>query len=134
MTENAYGPSNYQPYGPYPRPSTPPLRRSRTDRTVAGVCGGLARSLGVDATLLRVLTVVGAVLTGGGLVLAYLVAWLIIPDDDAYAAPPSYYAPGGYPPPGYYAAPQPQPQPQPQSPDQSQNQDTSQTQQDGVTR
>ena len=58
------------------------LRRSHVDRQVAGVCGGIARYLSVDPVLIRiawiVLTVVpGAIFLG---VLAYLVAWLIIPE------------------------------------------------------
>ena len=58
------------------------LRRSRVDSKLAGVCGGIARYLGVDPVLVRVawvvLTVVpGAILLG---VLAYLVAWLIMPE------------------------------------------------------
>ena len=58
------------------------LRRSRVDRQVAGVCGGIARYVGADPVLIRVawivLTIVpGAIFLG---VLAYLVAWLIIPE------------------------------------------------------
>jgi phage shock protein C len=57
------------------------LTRSRTDRMLAGVCGGLAEYLGVDSTVVRVvwavLTIIpGAILLG---VVAYLVAWLIMP-------------------------------------------------------
>jgi phage shock protein PspC (stress-responsive transcriptional regulator) len=58
----------------------PPLRRSRDDRVVAGVCGGLGRTLGVDPVLLRVLVVVFTVIGGAGL-LAYLVGWLLVPED-----------------------------------------------------
>jgi phage shock protein C len=56
------------------------LLRSRDDRMVAGVCGGLATYLGVDATLVRVLVVVGTVLGFGSLVLAYLIGWVVIPE------------------------------------------------------
>lgn len=55
--------------------------RSTTDRKIAGVCGGLAEYFGVDATPIRVLWIVLAVIPGclvGG-VLAYLAAWLIVP-------------------------------------------------------
>jgi phage shock protein C len=59
------------------------LHRSRTDRMLGGVCGGLAESLGVDAALLRVgliaLTLLGA---GIGVVL-YLAAWILAPEADA---------------------------------------------------
>ena len=62
-------------------PMRPPLRRSSTDRVFAGVCGGLARTLGVDATIIRVLTAV-LILAGGAGLLGYLLAWLVIPDDN----------------------------------------------------
>lgn len=59
------------------------LRRSRTDRMLGGVCGGLAKSLGVDVTLLRIglvaLTVLGA---GTGAVL-YVAAWILAPEENA---------------------------------------------------
>ena len=54
------------------------LYRSRTNRQVAGVCGGLAQYFNLDATLIRVLFVVLAVLGGSGLVL-YLALWIIVP-------------------------------------------------------
>jgi phage shock protein C len=56
------------------------LTRPREGRTLAGVCAGIAAYLGLDVTLVRVLWAVIAVLTGGAGVLAYLVAWIIIPD------------------------------------------------------
>lgn len=57
------------------------LLRSTTDVKVAGVCGGLAEYFGLDATPVRVLWIVLSVLPGAviGGVLAYLVAWLIVP-------------------------------------------------------
>jgi phage shock protein C len=55
------------------------LYRSRTNRQVAGVCGGLAEYFGMDPTLMRVLFVVLAVLGGSGLVL-YLALWIIVPN------------------------------------------------------
>jgi phage shock protein C len=54
------------------------LYRSRTNRQVAGVCGGLAEYFNLDATLIRVLFVVLAVLGGSGIVL-YLALWIIVP-------------------------------------------------------
>jgi phage shock protein C len=56
------------------------LYRSRTDRKLAGVCGGLAQYFNLDATLMRVLFVVLAVLGGSGLVL-YLAMWIIVPNE-----------------------------------------------------
>ncbi|THI96284.1 PspC domain-containing protein, partial [Nocardioides sp.] len=57
------------------------IRRSRTDRKVAGVAGGLARHLDIDPLLLRVAFVILTFFGGGGLVL-YGVAWLILPEED----------------------------------------------------
>ena len=57
------------------------LVRSRKGRMVAGICAGIAEYLGVDVTLVRVIVAVIAVITGGAGVLAYLVAWAIIPEE-----------------------------------------------------
>ena len=61
-----------------------PLRRSRTNRQIAGVVGGLAEYLGADATLLRVAYVVGSILSAAfpG-VLVYGLLWLLIPEAEA---------------------------------------------------
>jgi phage shock protein C len=66
--------------------SAPPARgrrlaRSTTDSRIAGVCGGLAEYFGVDSTPIRLLWVILSVLCGAviGGVIAYLLAWLIIP-------------------------------------------------------
>jgi phage shock protein C len=56
------------------------LYRSRTDRKVAGVCGGLAQYFKLDATLIRVLFVLLTVLGGSGLVI-YLAIWILVPDE-----------------------------------------------------
>jgi phage shock protein C len=58
------------------------LRRSRRDRMVGGVCGGIARYLDVDPVLLRIATV-ALVLSGGVGLLVYVVAWIVIPAADA---------------------------------------------------
>jgi len=62
-----------------PPPITHQLRRSRDDRMIAGVCGGLAYYLGVDPMIVRIAAVVLA-LTGGAALIAYVVAWVIIPE------------------------------------------------------
>ena len=64
-------------------PPTPTLRRSRSNRVIAGVCGGFEARFGIDATLLRILLVVAAILTNGALILAYLVAWALMPEEPA---------------------------------------------------
>jgi phage shock protein C len=54
------------------------LRRSRDNRVIAGVCGGLGEYLGVDPVLLRIAFVVLA-FTGSG-VLLYIIGWIIMPE------------------------------------------------------
>ncbi len=56
------------------------LRRSREERVIAGVCGGLGRYLGVDPVLVRVAFVVLAFAGGGGVVL-YIVSWILVPEE-----------------------------------------------------
>ena len=56
------------------------LYRSRTDRKLGGVCGGLAQYFNTDATLIRVLFVVFALLGGPGLVV-YVVLWIVVPEE-----------------------------------------------------
>lgn len=56
------------------------LRRSRTDRVGAGVAGGLGEYFGLDAVIFRVLFATAAFFGGVG-VLAYLLAWVTIPDE-----------------------------------------------------
>jgi phage shock protein C len=56
------------------------LFRSQTDRKVAGVLGGTAEYLNVDATAVRVLFLLLVLLTGGGVALAYPLMWLVMPE------------------------------------------------------
>ena len=60
------------------QPGAGQLRRSGDDRMLAGVAGGIARYLGADVTLVRVVIAALALFTGAGAAL-YLVAWLLIP-------------------------------------------------------
>lgn len=57
-----------------------PLQRSRTNRKIAGVCGGIAEWLGWDPTVVRILYVLVSILSAAfpG-ILVYLVLWLIMP-------------------------------------------------------
>ncbi len=66
------------------------LYRSRTQRMVAGVCGGLAEYFNIDTTVIRVLFLVLTLFGGSGLVI-YLVMWILVPD--ASKAPPTTSAP-----------------------------------------
>ena len=80
----AAGPAG--PYGsPEPAPR-PPLRRSNTNRVLAGVSGGLGEYFGVDPVLFRVLFATSAFFGGVGII-AYLVAWAVIPERGAPSAP-----------------------------------------------
>jgi phage shock protein PspC (stress-responsive transcriptional regulator) len=85
MTEQP-NPQQGQPNPPQPNPpqQTPPYKRlTRTswDAPISGVCGGLARYFGVDPTLIRVLAVIGAVVTFPAGVIAYAVAWAVMPKE-----------------------------------------------------
>jgi phage shock protein C len=76
-----------------------PLRRSRTSRVFAGICGGFARYLGIDPVAARVLYLLGVFLTGGALILAYFIIWLVMPEEDATPTWPAAYPPAApYPP------------------------------------
>src|SRR5579885_3411686 len=56
------------------------LYRSRSNRMIGGVCAGLAYHLGMDPTVMRLLTVVLTFFAGFPL-LAYIVAWVVIPEE-----------------------------------------------------
>jgi phage shock protein PspC (stress-responsive transcriptional regulator) len=84
-----------QPFGGVQRLSGQ-LVRSRTHRTVAGVCGGLSEHFGWDLSLVRIVALVLGLFTGVGLV-AYVVAWVVIPEGQ-YALP--FGVPMPPPPPG----------------------------------
>lgn len=80
--------------GPQPGPDPQPrphqdldrLRRSTSNRYIAGVAGGLGRHFNIDPTILRVLLVVLTFFGGAGLVI-YAVCWLFVPEDNAEHAP-----------------------------------------------
>lgn len=57
------------------------LRRSRDDRMIAGVCGGAAKLLGIDATVLRVILVAATIFGVGAGALVYLICWLVVPEE-----------------------------------------------------
>ena len=74
------------------------LQRSNDDRWVGGVCGGLADYTGVDAGLIRLIVAVATILGLGSLILAYIVAWVIMPLEDPAAHQPRRPTPRGGPP------------------------------------
>lgn len=68
-----------------PPSGTPPrvekkLMRSRTDHKIAGVCGGLGNYMDVDPTLIRLVWVL-LIFFGGTGVLAYIIAWIVMPEE-----------------------------------------------------
>lgn len=56
------------------------IYRSRTDRSIAGVCGGIAERLDIDSTLVRVLFIVGF-FAGFSTLILYLVLWLVLKEE-----------------------------------------------------
>lgn len=58
------------------------LRRSRTDKMVAGVCGGVAKLLGVDAALVRILLVAATLFGFGAGIVLYAACWVLMPEED----------------------------------------------------
>lgn len=64
------------------------LERSRSDRLIAGVCGGIGEYFSLDANLVRILLVIACFFGGAGL-LVYAVGWLLMPaagEDTSIAA------------------------------------------------
>ncbi|HEX2767302.1 MAG TPA: PspC domain-containing protein [Candidatus Limnocylindria bacterium] len=61
------------------------LVRSRTDRVIAGVAAGLARYLNADPALVRIAWALLIPLTGGAAFLAYIVGWIVVPEDAGVA-------------------------------------------------
>ena len=95
MNENttstgSYGQTQAEPQ-PSPQPAPPPhqdldrLRRSVSDRYIAGVAGGLGRHFNVDPTVVRVLLAV-LTLFGGAGVLIYAVCWAFVPEEGSEKA------------------------------------------------
>jgi phage shock protein PspC (stress-responsive transcriptional regulator) len=59
-----------------------PLRRSRHDRVMAGVCGGIAKWLGWDPTAVRVIYVLASLISAAfpGII-GYIILWLVMPEE-----------------------------------------------------
>ncbi len=55
------------------------LYRSRSDRSIAGICGGIAEFFDLDPTLVRLLTLL-LILFGGLSIWVYAILWIIVPD------------------------------------------------------
>ncbi len=57
------------------------LTRSLSDRMFAGVCAGLAEYLGMDPTVIRLIFVLLFFVSGPGILLAYLIMMIIVPEE-----------------------------------------------------
>jgi phage shock protein PspC (stress-responsive transcriptional regulator) len=68
------------------------LVRSRDGRMLAGVCAGVANYFSLDVTLVRVIWAVVSIITGGAGVLAYLVAWILMPNEGQKSSIPENVA------------------------------------------
>ena len=62
------------------------LYRSKDDRWLAGICGGIGAYFGLDPTLIRVLFVLFGLAVGGGFLL-YILLWIIIPPEPEFSEP-----------------------------------------------
>lgn len=80
-------PTTEQPTAQAPAPGPRRLYRSRGDRVIGGVCGGIAKYFDIDPVLVRVGAVALAFLGGAG-VLAYLAAVALIPNEGEAGRPP----------------------------------------------
>ncbi|ADB34995.1 phage shock protein C, PspC [Kribbella flavida DSM 17836] len=89
---------------PFSNLSGKTLRRSRDQRMLSGVSGGIAEYLNIDATLVRLGIVGLTLITGGGALLGYVAAWIVMPEADGKAVWQSTQQPQ-----------QPQPQPTPEA-------------------
>lgn len=73
-------------YDYYGSPNPKRLYRSREDRVLGGICGGIAERYGWDPTLVRILTLI-SLITIGFTFPAYIVAWIVIPKAPRVRAP-----------------------------------------------
>ncbi len=58
------------------------LKRSRENKSIAGVCGGIGEYFGIDPTIVRIIYVIAAFCSLGTAILIYIILVLIIPVDD----------------------------------------------------
>jgi phage shock protein C len=63
------------------------IYRSNRDKKVFGVCGGLAEGLGIDPTIVRLVTVVATIFSSGAVIPIYIVAGLVMPREPIFPPP-----------------------------------------------
>lgn len=78
--ERVIGGGTAAPAGSSPLDEVSKLRRSKSDRMLGGVCGGIAKLSGVETWIWR-LILVGLVLCFGSGVLLYLLLWIFVPEE-----------------------------------------------------
>ncbi|MGI8900238.1 MAG: PspC domain-containing protein [Nocardioides sp.] len=66
---------------PQPGPAPKRLVRTSDDKWLSGVCGGVGRYAGIDANLVRLLVVIAALVSCGTALIAYVVAWVLMPEE-----------------------------------------------------
>ena len=79
---------------PFPQQTVTRLVRPRPGRMIAGVCQGLANAYAWDVVWVRVITVLLTVFGGGSGLLAYVIFWIVMPEQTVLLPPP----PAPYPP------------------------------------
>lgn len=57
------------------------LHRSRKNRMLAGVCGGLGEFFGIDPTIMRIIWIVGTLFSMGFGVILYIILWIVVPEE-----------------------------------------------------
>jgi len=62
-------------------PQVKRLYRSKKNGTIAGVCAGMGEYLGIDVTVIRLLWILFTFLSIGAGILAYIIAWIILPEE-----------------------------------------------------
>jgi phage shock protein PspC (stress-responsive transcriptional regulator) len=70
------------------------LYRSNKDRILGGVCAGLGEHLDIDPTVIRLVWVVLTAVSMGTGIIAYVLAWIIIPEEDTAVGTPRSSEPG----------------------------------------
>lgn len=70
---------------PPPSPAPKTLRRSKRDRIIAGVCGGMGEYLSIDANVIRLIVAVLTLFGGAGAYL-YAMGWLVLPEEGEEAS------------------------------------------------
>lgn len=67
-----------------------PLRRIPSKAAIGGVAAGLADYFGMDIALMRVILAVLFIFTKGAMLLAYIILWVALPEDNSYVTPTNF--------------------------------------------